>query len=33
MTRRELLRTMGTGFGMAGLAQVLGAANAPVPPR
>ncbi len=29
MTRRDLLRTMGTGFGMAGLAQVLSAANVP----
>ncbi len=28
-TRRELLRTVGTGFGMAGLAQVLNAAKSP----
>ncbi|MDQ6664393.1 MAG: DUF1501 domain-containing protein, partial [Acidobacteriota bacterium] len=29
MTRRELLTTMGTGFGMAGLANVLNASTMP----
>ncbi len=30
MNRRQLLRTMGTGFGLAGLAQVLSANSAPI---
>ena len=30
MTRREILRTIGTGFGMAGLAHVLNAGKAPM---
>ncbi len=30
MTRRELLTTMGTGFGMAGLANILNASSMPV---
>lgn len=33
MTRRELLQTMGTGFGMAGLAGVLQAAADPLAPK